>query len=164
MEQSISCEDENHHVAAPPQKSSRLMRMLHRYAALHEKEMKPASVVNKAEEGGASHFGTQEYWENRYINSSGSAKANNEWYFDYSKLRPYLSPHLLRRGESDETSVETSTYNGILILGCGESRLAEDMLQDGFSVSVANILNQILLSPPQDLSSFLLLGALVFHN
>ena len=140
----MSCEEEDHHVAAPPQKSSRLMRMLHRYAALRENDRKPAPA--NEEEGGASHFGTQEYWENRYSNSSNSAKANNEWYFDYSKLRPYLSPHLLRRSggkTSCKTSEESNTHNGVLILGCGESRLAEDMLQDGCSVSEANIINHI---------------------
>ncbi|KAF9956097.1 hypothetical protein BGZ72_003034 [Mortierella alpina] len=63
----------------------------------------------------------QEYWEERY-----SKEESFDWFKTYEDLKPLLNEHI------------TSKDARILMLGCGNSTLSEDMYDDGFH-NIVNI-------------------------
>lgn len=63
-------------------------------------------------------FSSVSYWEARY---SADPKAAYDWLVPYSSLRSILLPRIQTRAEAE-----------ILILGCGNSRLGEELYKDGF--------------------------------
>ena len=62
-------------------------------------------------------YGDETYWDNRYNNPN--AKEHFDWYHRYSGLKEYLTPSLKKE-------------DLVLNLGCGTSRLAEEMYDDGY--------------------------------
>ena len=65
----------------------------------------------------ADMYGDETYWENRY--AGPNAKEQFDFYHRYSGLKEYLTPYLKKE-------------DLVLNLGCGTSRLAEEMYDDGF--------------------------------
>ncbi|OMJ94504.1 hypothetical protein SteCoe_2276 [Stentor coeruleus] len=63
------------------------------------------------------NYGDPEYWEKRYEEQKGKTF---DWLEDYETLSIFIK-HLI------------SPDNRILILGCGNAELSEDMYQDGFT-------------------------------
>ncbi|KAA6390389.1 MAG: putative protein kinase domain protein [Streblomastix strix] len=61
------------------------------------------------------NYGNKDFWEQRYRDND----ERFEWYKSYAALRPILAKHL-------------TPDSKILDLGCGSSRLAEDLYDDGF--------------------------------
>jgi len=61
-------------------------------------------------------YSTQEYWDHRYTKE----ESFYDWYKTYSEIRPYLEPLLPNRSAR------------ILILGCGNSTLSQDMYDAGY--------------------------------
>ena len=62
-----------------------------------------------------AHYGKQEYWHERYKRD----KMQFEWYQDYFGVRDTITQYI------------KPSYN-ILILGCGNSKLGEELFEDGF--------------------------------
>ncbi|EGO22318.1 hypothetical protein SERLADRAFT_472997, partial [Serpula lacrymans var. lacrymans S7.9] len=69
-------------------------------------------------------YGTKEYWDHRYSQHSDSATF--DWFKSYAEVA-----HLIREYVPDKSSK-------ILMLGCGNSSLSEDMWQDGYK-NIVNI-------------------------
>lgn len=63
-------------------------------------------------------FSSVGYWEARY---AADPKAAYDWLLPYSSLRSILVPRIQARSDAE-----------ILILGCGNSRLGEELYKDGF--------------------------------
>ncbi|XP_037469645.1 EEF1A lysine methyltransferase 4-like isoform X3 [Triticum dicoccoides] len=75
-------------------------------------------------------FGAAAYWDARYSSPSTGGKGGGgggffDWYQSYSALRPLL-----------RACVPTSSQ--VLMLGCGNSLLSEDMVKDGYQ-NIVNI-------------------------
>lgn len=74
-------------------------------------------------------FGAAAYWDARYSSPSTGGKGGGggffDWYQSYSALRPLL-----------RACVPASSR--VLMLGCGNSLLSEDMVKDGYQ-NIANI-------------------------
>lgn len=68
-------------------------------------------------------FSSRDYWEARYSSESTSY----DWLLPYSQLRTIILPRL-----SENTEAE------ILIVGCGNSRLGEEMYREGYK-NITNI-------------------------
>jgi len=69
-------------------------------------------------------YGTREYWDQRY--TQGGEEATFDWFKRYEDVA-----HLLRPVLPDKTA-------RILMLGCGNSTLSEDMYDDGYK-NIVNI-------------------------
>lgn len=71
-------------------------------------------------------YGEERYWENRYKSDATGCHSSQEvlyeWYLPYSDLRLLLKPELDRFGGSSAR---------LLIPGCGNSSLCEDLALDG---------------------------------
>ncbi|XP_040380229.1 EEF1A lysine methyltransferase 4 isoform X1 [Oryza brachyantha] len=76
-------------------------------------------------------YGAAAYWDARYSSSSSSSGGGGggveffEWYQTYEALRPLLRARL-------------PTSSRVLMLGCGNSLLSEDMVKDGYE-EVVNV-------------------------
>ncbi|SAL96635.1 hypothetical protein [Absidia glauca] len=69
-------------------------------------------------------YKTKEYWEERY--QKEDADTTFDWFKTYEELQPLLNEHISSKDAS------------ILILGCGNSTLGEDMYKDGYR-NITNI-------------------------
>ncbi|CDS13917.1 hypothetical protein LRAMOSA06090 [Lichtheimia ramosa] len=69
-------------------------------------------------------YKTQAYWEDRYKNED--AETTFDWFKTYSDLKPLLDEQIKSKDAS------------ILMLGCGNSTLGEDMYKDGYK-NITNI-------------------------
>ena len=63
-------------------------------------------------------FSSVEYWESRY---ASDPKGAYDWLLPYSSLRSILLPRIQNRHDAE-----------ILMLGCGNSRLSEELYKEGF--------------------------------
>ncbi|KAG8932719.1 hypothetical protein FRC02_000683 [Tulasnella sp. 418] len=77
-------------------------------------------IASKNEE-----YSTQEYWDSRY--GSEADDATFDWFKDYSDIRP-----LIRELLPQKDGIR------ILMVGCGNSSLSEEMWQDGYK-NITNI-------------------------
>eukprot|EP00792_Barthelona_sp_PAP020_P005964 TRINITY_DN2863_c1_g1_i3.p1 TRINITY_DN2863_c1_g1~~TRINITY_DN2863_c1_g1_i3.p1 ORF type:complete len:215 (+),score=58.76 TRINITY_DN2863_c1_g1_i3:45-689(+) len=66
-------------------------------------------------------YGDPKYWDERYEKDTG----NFDWYVTYVSLKDHIQPHLAPGSQ-------------ILQLGCGNSRLAAQMYEDGYK-NITNI-------------------------
>ena len=77
-------------------------------------------------------YGSLDFWDNRYQNDTEPF----EWYQNYSSLRHFLTPKYLCKPD-DETTTKNPFHSikecRVLIAGCGNSQMGEEMLNDGFS-------------------------------
>ncbi|GES86083.1 S-adenosyl-L-methionine-dependent methyltransferase [Rhizophagus clarus] len=69
-------------------------------------------------------YRTKEYWEKRY--SKEPSEISFDWFKTYKELKPLFDVHLPNKNVS------------ILMLGCGNSTLSEDMYDDGYH-NITNI-------------------------
>lgn len=69
-----------------------------------------------------AQYGKPEYWEERYSKDPEPF----DWYQRYAALRDLVSAHVPKAG-------------AVLVPGCGNSTLSEDMVDDGFVGGIANI-------------------------
>ncbi|KAJ2963774.1 hypothetical protein NQZ79_g1198 [Umbelopsis isabellina] len=69
-------------------------------------------------------YKTQEYWEERY--KKESSETTFDWFKTYAELKPTLNQTIPSKDSS------------ILMLGCGNSTLGEDMYDDGYK-NITNI-------------------------
>jgi len=78
--------------------------------------------------GAAPQYGDQDYWEQRY-EAEAETGSMFEWYVEYGAFK-----HLLRRW------LPPSSARALLVIGCGNSTLSEDMHADGYHrvVSIDN--------------------------
>lgn len=95
--------------------------------ALHEKELAiieaerlndPAFQAPHLAEGippVTCNFGKADYWDGRYHKNQEPF----EWYHDYDELKHLINRYCARDGN-------------VLMLGCGNSRMGEDMYYDGY--------------------------------
>lgn len=60
-------------------------------------------------------YGEESYWDNRY----NGVKEYFDWFHRYSGLKEYFAPYL-------------KPEDLVLNLGCGNSRMAEEMFDDGY--------------------------------
>jgi hypothetical protein len=67
-------------------------------------------------------YGIPSYWEERYCKDTDPF----DWYQRYGALRNLITMHVPKDG-------------AILVPGCGNSTLSEDMFADGFVGGIANI-------------------------
>lgn len=91
------------------------------------------------------NYGSVEYWNNRYEKEKGVF----EWYQNYSTLKEYLTPAVLSPSKNvSKIDGEEETCLGefppkelckVLIVGCGYSRLGEEMLNDGWIGGIWNV-------------------------
>lgn len=92
-----------------------------------------------------SNYGSVEYWNKRYEKEKGVF----EWYQNYSTLKEYLTPAVLSPSKNlakidgeDEACLgefPPKELCKVLIVGCGYSRLGEEMLDDGWIGGIVNI-------------------------
>lgn len=61
------------------------------------------------------NYGDVGYWDNRYLQEVGPF----DWYQRYSELRPYINTHIPKASR-------------ILVVGCGNAVMSEDMVIDGY--------------------------------
>ena len=78
-------------------------------------------LPQKSQSEHIEQYGDKHYWESRYAQTSNSADSIYEWYLSFTELQPYLVPELTRLGMSSP----------LLVTGCGNSTLCEDLLQCG---------------------------------
>lgn len=77
------------------------------------------------------NYRKKEYWDERYErfshspNNSESLDKDYEWFKSYADIKEHLSPFL-------------SPSSRILVLGCGNSRLGQDLYEDGYQ-NVVNV-------------------------
>lgn len=94
-------------------------------------EVRQASAdVQRAKECSATPYGDERYWESRYQKDvSTSPPTGNselyEWYLPYSDLRRMLGPEIDRYGVRSAR---------VLVPGCGNSSLCEDLANDGLQL------------------------------
>ncbi|KAL0034986.1 hypothetical protein WJX79_004513 [Trebouxia sp. C0005] len=74
-------------------------------------------------------YGDRQYWEDRYQGGvvghcQQKGVISNEWYLQYPALQTILHQH-------------TRRHHQTLVLGCGLSLLAENMLDDGYQSLLA---------------------------
>ncbi|KAI9306242.1 S-adenosyl-L-methionine-dependent methyltransferase [Cunninghamella echinulata] len=69
-------------------------------------------------------YKTKEYWEERY--KKEDANITFDWFKTYDELKPLFNEHIKNKDAS------------ILMLGCGNSTLGEDMYKDGYK-NITNI-------------------------
>ncbi|KYQ99865.1 hypothetical protein DLAC_03817 [Tieghemostelium lacteum] len=67
-------------------------------------------------------YGEKEYWDNRYVTET---RDHFDWYYGYNNLKRFLNKFYKR---SDK----------VLMVGCGNSKLGEDMNTDGYG-DIVNI-------------------------
>ena len=68
-------------------------------------------------------FSSREYWESRY----SSENTTYDWLLPYSQLRSIILPRIHENADSE-----------ILIVGCGNSRIGEELYRDGYH-NITNI-------------------------
>jgi hypothetical protein len=73
-----------------------------------------------------------DYWDERYANDTQPF----EWYQSYSGIRHFLTPQYLQPTPS--STEKCHHKDRTLILGCGNSKLGQGMLGDGFN-SITNV-------------------------
>ena len=85
--------------------------------------------AQRTEDSGAvpETYGEERYWEQRYQRDAAAlAPSDNkilyEWYLPYSALSGLILPELQRRG---------GFHSRVLVPGCGNSSLCEDLAIDG---------------------------------
>lgn len=64
------------------------------------------------------NYGDLKYWEERYKNNEDSTF---DWLEDYETLKPIIEEFKLNKSTSK-----------ILVLGCGNAELSENMYEDGY--------------------------------
>lgn len=83
------------------------------------------------------NYGAKEFWDQRYHNSNEEVSTDGqkndgeedetnrlyEWYLSYDEFKDILLPELARIGDFDS--------NKILVSGCGNSTLCEDIYNSG---------------------------------
>ncbi|KAH9606663.1 hypothetical protein KSS87_001445 [Heliosperma pusillum] len=62
------------------------------------------------------NYGDANYWDSRYIQEAASF----DWYQRYSSLRPFVRNYI-------------PTSSTILMVGCGNAVMSEDMVKDGYT-------------------------------
>ncbi|EFA76649.1 hypothetical protein PPL_09954 [Heterostelium album PN500] len=70
------------------------------------------------------YYGEREYWDQRYEDDK-KKRPHFDWYHGYKTLKPFLSKYFLK-------------LDRILMLGCGNSKLGEDMNDDEYK-EIVNI-------------------------
>ena len=70
------------------------------------------------------NYGDPQYWEDRYKNQTGKTF---DWLEDYETLKSMIYEYKLDKKEAK-----------ILMLGCGNAEMSEDMYDDGF-LNIYNI-------------------------
>ncbi|OHS93289.1 Phosphoethanolamine N-methyltransferase-related protein [Tritrichomonas foetus] len=83
--------------------------------------MENLDIFQEEESDDGIVFGKPEYWEGLYQNESIQA----DWYFDWDDFRSMVINYC-------------KASDHVLTLGCGNSKLSEDMLKDGFE-KIVNI-------------------------
>ncbi len=68
-----------------------------------------------------AQYGKPEYWEDRYQKD----KEPFDWYQRYSGVKDMITQHIKPEFQ-------------ILMLGCGNSKMSEDMFEDGYS-NITNV-------------------------
>ncbi len=99
---------------------------------------------NKLESQGTEQYGEKRYWDSRYAQAQNSADTLYEWYLSFLELRHYLFQELSKFGMSCP----------LLVTGCGNSTLCEDLLQCGMN-KYSNLLFYVLLLVIGSVTSFL---------
>ncbi|XP_020700456.1 EEF1A lysine methyltransferase 4 isoform X2 [Dendrobium catenatum] len=78
--------------------------------------------MNKPSLSNTYEYGDAEYWDARYWEQAGSSF---DWYQRFSALRPFINKFI-------------PSCSKILMVGCGNARISEDMVKDGY-VDIMNI-------------------------
>uniref|UniRef100_A0A9I9DU47 Methyltransferase n=1 Tax=Cucumis melo TaxID=3656 RepID=A0A9I9DU47_CUCME len=94
------------------------------------------------------NYGDAVYWDARYLHEAGSF----DWYQRYSSLRPFVRKFI-------------STSASVLMVGCGNAVMSEDMVKDGYEdimnvdiSSFALCVDLSMLVPPRFTPGLLILG------
>ena len=89
----------------------------------------PASLVYSREE-----YAKKEFWDDRFKESKGFF----DWYANWSEIKPVFEKHLKDRITSPG---ETNT----LMVGCGNSKLSEEMAKDNYHKLTNMDISQVVL-------------------
>ncbi|GAX28758.1 endothelin-converting enzyme [Fistulifera solaris] len=95
-----------------------------------------------------SFYSSLNYWNQRYATTANDQPC--EWYMNYNQLRPFLEPD--RMGVAPGTTLRVQKPQilksnrfprkrecRVLILGCGNSTLGEEMILDGWLGPIMNV-------------------------
>ncbi|KAL0953390.1 hypothetical protein HGRIS_004629 [Hohenbuehelia grisea] len=74
--------------------------------------------------GKNEEYGTQEYWDTRYTQESEGSSF--DWFKTYAEIAPFLREYLPDKSAR------------ILMLGCGNSKMSEEMWDDGYK-NITNV-------------------------
>lgn len=84
---------------------------------------------------GTSGYGNKDYWDSRYEQQDGKY----DWYLGYDAFKDQMLPFLnVGPGPNDENPSNNAndgkprSDSKVLVVGCGNSDLSEDMVNDGF--------------------------------
>lgn len=77
-----------------------------------------------------------QYLENDYWNTRFEAEQQYDWFKDYSQFKHLLTPHI-------------QPSNSILILGCGNSSLTQDLYEDGYKDLTSIDLSPVVINNMQ---------------
>eukprot|EP00980_Cylindrotheca_fusiformis_P013086 scaffold3281_cov129-Cylindrotheca_fusiformis.AAC.5 len=83
-------------------------------------------------------YGRQDYWDERYRHTE---RSSYDWLQSYSSLRRLLSVEALIATKKVNEMIPFPSHEKckVLILGCGNSSFAHDMLADGWQGHITNV-------------------------
>lgn len=76
-------------------------------------------------------YGDKEYWDKRYELST----EQYDWFMEYPKFKGALLPHMrvAPKGEDGVAGMRSRGSVKVLMIGCGNARMTQQMYEDGFS-------------------------------
>ena len=80
-----------------------------------------------------SQYGSVEYWNERYAKDGDCF----EWYNQYSSFKDHIAKYVKKEDK-------------ILVIGCGDSNLSEDMYRDGYTDITSNDYSSVVINKMKD--------------
>uniref|UniRef100_A0A0E0L245 Methyltransferase type 11 domain-containing protein n=1 Tax=Oryza punctata TaxID=4537 RepID=A0A0E0L245_ORYPU len=101
----------------------------------------------------SNDYGAAAYWDARYSSPSPSSSTGGGAFFDWYQTYPALRPLLRAR---------LPTSSRVLMLGCGNSLLSEDMVKDGYeevvNVDISSVVIEQMREKHMDVRDMRLFG------
>jgi SAM-dependent methyltransferase len=97
-------------------------------------KQKKAEVNNNKSTSNINNYGNEGYWEDRYSTKSTNKDGNDiyEWYMSFNELKDKLYKDIFISGLLPSNKNNIEFKNKILVTGCGNSTICEDLVNVGF--------------------------------
>lgn len=82
-----------------------------------------------------NNYGNEDYWEDRYSSKSTNKDGHDtyEWYVSFNELKDKLFKDIFISGFLPSNKNDKEFNNKILVTGCGNSTICEDLVNVGFN-------------------------------